>query len=190
MVFHDVSAARAMTLKMSFLAQHDSLTDLPNRVLLNDRLSEAIALSRRHQRKLAVLFLDLDRFKHINDSLGHAVGDGLLRSVARRVLACIRSSDTVGRHGGDEFVVLLWDMRHSQDAAVTAAKILQTLREPHHINKHKLRITGSIGIATYPDDGTDADTLMKKADLAMYHAKAGRPRQLSFLRVGDECARD
>ncbi len=175
MVFHDVSAARAMTAKMSFLAQHDSLTDLPNRVLLNDRLSEAITLSRRHQRKLAVLFLDLDRFKNINDSLGHAVGDGLLRSVARRVLACIRDSDTVGRHGGDEFVVLLWDMRHSQDAAVTAAKILQTLREPHHINKHKLRITASIGIATYPDDGTDADTLMKKADLAMYHAKeAGR----------------
>ena len=175
MVFHDVSAARAMTLKMSFLAQHDSLTDLPNRVLLNDRLSEAITLSQRHQRKLAVLFLDLDRFKHINDSLGHAVGDGLLRSVARRLLACIRSSDTVGRHGGDEFVVLLWDMRHSQDAAVTAAKILQALREPHHINKHKLRITASIGIATYPDDGTDADTLMKKADLAMYHAKeAGR----------------
>jgi diguanylate cyclase (GGDEF)-like protein/PAS domain S-box-containing protein len=171
MVFHDVSAARAMALKMSFLAQHDSLTDLPNRVLLNDRLSEAIALSQRHQRRLAVLFLDLDRFKHINDSLGHAVGDGVLRSVARRLYTCIRSSDTVGRHGGDEFVVLLWDMRHSQDAAVTATKILDALREPHHINTHRLHITGSIGIATYPDDGADADTLMKKADMAMYHAK-------------------
>ena len=175
MVFHDVSAARAMTAKMSFLAQHDSLTDLPNRVLLNDRLNEAIGLSHRHRRKLAVLFLDLDRFKHINDSLGHAVGDGLLRSVARRLFTCVRSSDTVGRYGGDEFVVLLWDIRNSEDAALGAAKILEALREPHHINKHKLHVSGSIGIATYPDDGTDADTLMEKADLAMYHAKeAGR----------------
>jgi len=181
MVFHDVSAARAMTQKMSFLAQHDSLTDLPNRVLLNDRLSEAITLSQRHQRKLAVLFVDLDRFKYINDSLGHAVGDGLLRSVGRRLFTCVRSSDTVGRHGGDEFVVLLWDMRHSQDAAITAAKILEALREPHYVNKHKLHITGSIGIATYPDDGRDADTLMQEADLAMYHAKeAGRDNYQFF----------
>jgi diguanylate cyclase (GGDEF)-like protein/PAS domain S-box-containing protein len=171
MVFHDVSAARAMTLKMSYLAQHDSLTDLPNRVLLNDRLSEAITLSGRYQRKLAVLFLDLDRFKHINDSLGHIVGDRLLQSVARRLFTCVRSSDTVSRQGGDEFVVLLWEVRQAQDAAITATKILEALREPHHINEHELHITGSIGIVTYPDDGTDAETLMKKADLAMYHAK-------------------
>ncbi len=175
MVFHDVSAARAKTLRMSHLAQHDSLTDLPNRALLHDRLNEAITLSQRHQRKLAVLFVDLDRFKHINDSLGHATGDGLLRSVARRLSTCVRSSDTVGRHGGDEFVVLLWDMRHSQDAVVTASKILEVLREPHYVNNHNLHVTGSVGIATYPDDGTDAETLMKRADLAMYNAKeAGR----------------
>jgi PleD family two-component response regulator len=105
MVFHDVSVARAMTLKMSYLAQHDSLTDLPNRVLLNDRLNEAICLSSRYQRKLAILFLDLDHFKHINDSLGHVVGDLLLQSVARRLFTCVRSSDTVARQGGDEFVV-------------------------------------------------------------------------------------
>jgi diguanylate cyclase (GGDEF)-like protein/PAS domain S-box-containing protein len=171
MVFHDVSAARAMTLKMSYLAQHDSLTDLPNRVLLNDRLNEAISLSSRYQRKLALLFLDLDRFKHINDSLGHLVGDRLLQSVARRLFTCVRSSDTVGRQGGDEFVVLLWEVRHAQDAAVTATKILETLRQPHHIDAHELHITASIGIVTYPDDGTDADTLMRKADLAVYHAK-------------------
>jgi diguanylate cyclase (GGDEF)-like protein/PAS domain S-box-containing protein len=171
MVFHDASVARAMTLKMSYLAQHDSLTDLPNRVLLNDRLTEAIALSERHRRKLAVLFVDLDRFKHINDSLGHIVGDGLLQSVGRRLFTCVRSSDTVSRLGGDEFVVLLWEVKHAQDAAITADKVLQALREPHQILQHELHITGSIGIVTYPDDGTDAETLLKKADVAMYHAK-------------------
>jgi diguanylate cyclase (GGDEF)-like protein/PAS domain S-box-containing protein len=171
MVFHDVSVSRAMTLKMSYLAQHDSLTDLPNRILLNDRLSEAIALSRRYRRQLALLFLDLDRFKHINDSLGHIVGDGLLQSVGLRLLTCVRSSDTVSRLGGDEFVVLLWEVKHAQDAAITADKILKALREPHHIMQHELHVTGSIGIVTYPDDGTDADTLLKRADVAMYHAK-------------------
>jgi len=171
MVFHDVSAARAATLKMSYLAQHDSLTDLPNRVLLNDRLHEAIALSSRHQRKLAVLFLDLDRFKNVNDSLGHAVGDGLLRSVGRRLFTCVRSSDTVSRLGGDEFVLLLWEVSQAQDAVITADKILRSLREPHQVNQHELYITGSIGIVTYPDDGIEVETLMKKADVAMYHAK-------------------
>ena len=117
MVFHDVSTARALSLRMSYLAQHDSLTDLPNRVLLNDRLTEAIALAHRHRQKLAVLFLDVDRFKHINDSLGHDIGDRLLQSVAQRLLACVRSSDTVSRQGGDEFVILLSEVTHAQDAA-------------------------------------------------------------------------
>jgi diguanylate cyclase (GGDEF)-like protein/PAS domain S-box-containing protein len=171
MVFHDVSAARAMTLKMSYLAHHDSLTDLPNRALLKDRVSEAIALSSRYGRQLAVLFVDLDRFKHINDSLGHIVGDRLLQSVARRLFACVRNSDTVGRQGGDEFVVLLQEVSHAQDAAITAAKILEALRKPHYVDEHELHITASIGIATYPDDGMDVETLMRKVDLAMYHAK-------------------
>ena len=183
-VFHDVSAARAMTLKMSYLAQHDGLTDLPNRVLLNDRLNEAINLSSRHERKLSLLFLDLDRFKHINDSLGHVLGDRLLQSVARRLFTCVRSSDTVSRLGGDEFVVLLWEVRQGQDAAITAEKILQALREPHHIGEHVLHITGSIGIVTYPDDGTDAETLMKKADVAMYHAKGLGRDTYHFFRSG------
>src|SRR5450631_4457944 len=182
MVFHDVSAARAMILKISYLAQHDSLTDLPNRVLLNDRLTEAIALSSRHNRKLAVLFLDLDRFKHINDSLGHAIGDRLLKAVARRLFTCVRSSDTVSRQGGDEFVVLLWEVRHAEDAAVTAQKILQALREPHQIDQHELHITASIGIVTYPDDGLDAETLMKKADFAMYHAKDSGRDNFQFFK--------
>jgi diguanylate cyclase (GGDEF)-like protein len=170
-VFHDVSAARSMTLKMSRLAHYDGLTDLPNRVLLYDRLNESIALSTRHHRKLSVLFLDLDRFKHINDSLGHVVGDRLLQSVARRLFTCVRSSDTVSRQGGDEFVVLLWEVRNSQHAAVTAEKILQALRVPHSIDGHELHVTASIGIVAYPDDGPDAETLMKNADAAMYHAK-------------------
>jgi len=170
-VFHDVSASRAMTLKMSYLAQHDSLTDLPNRLLMRDRLIEAIVLSSRHRRILAVLFVDLDRFKRINDSLGHLIGDRLLQSVARRLFTCVRSSDTVSRHGGDEFVLLLWEERHARDASVTAERILLAMREPHYIDEHALHVTASIGIAMYPEDGTDADTLLKHADVAMYHAK-------------------
>lgn len=187
MVFHDVSAARAMTLKMSYLAQHDSLTDLPNRVLLSDRLCEAIALSDRYRRKLAVLFLDLDCFKHINDSLGHLVGDRLLKSVARRIFTCVRSSDTVGRQGGDEFVILLWQIRNAQDAAVAARKILAALRQPHHIDAHELHITASIGIATYPDDGTAAEELIEKADLAVYRAKQSGRDSYQFFQseMGD-----
>jgi diguanylate cyclase (GGDEF)-like protein/PAS domain S-box-containing protein len=181
MVFHDVSVSRELTLRMSYLAQHDSLTDLPNRVLLNDRLNEAICLSSRYQRKLAILFLDLDHFKHINDSLGHIVGDLLLQSVARRLFTCVRSSDTVARQGGDEFVVLLWEVRHAQDAAVTATKILEALRKPHHIHGHELRVTGSIGIATFPDDGVDVETLMKRADSAMYRAKENGRNGFEFF---------
>jgi diguanylate cyclase (GGDEF)-like protein/PAS domain S-box-containing protein len=182
MVFRDVSAARAMTLRMSYLAQHDSLTDLPNRVLLNDRLAEAIVLSNRYERKLAVLFLDLDRFKHINDSLGHAIGDRLLQSVAHRLFTCVRSSDTVCRQGGDEFVILLWEVRHAEDAAITAEKILYALREPYGIDEHELHVTGSIGIVTYPDDGDDAETLLKNADFAMYHAKENGRDNYQFFK--------
>jgi diguanylate cyclase (GGDEF)-like protein/PAS domain S-box-containing protein len=170
-VFHDVSAARALSLRMSYLARHDSLTDLPNRILLNDRLAQAISLAHRHRYKLALLFVDVDRLKHINDSLGHAIGDRLLQSVAQRLLACVRSSDTVSRQGGDEFVVLLSELTHEQDAAVGADKILQALRVPHRIDRHDLHVTASIGIATYPEDGVEAERLLKNADSAMYHAK-------------------
>jgi diguanylate cyclase (GGDEF)-like protein/PAS domain S-box-containing protein len=181
MVFHDVSMARALSLKMSHLAQHDDLTDLPNRGLLNDRLTQAIALSRRNQQKLAVLFLDLDRFKHINDSLGHDFGDRVLQIVAQRLLHCVRSSDTVCRQGGDEFVVVLSEIAHAQDADVCAAKILTALSAPFCIDEHDLYITASIGIATYPDDGREADNLLKHADLAMYHAKANGCNNFQFF---------
>ena len=182
-VFHDVSAARATTLTMSYLAQHDSLTDLPNRALLNDRLTEAMSLARRHQRRLAVLFLDVDRFKHINDSSGHMIGDRLLQSIAQRLLRCVRASDTVSRQGGDEFVILLSEVAHAQDAALCADKILEVVRSPHRIDQHDLHVTASVGIVTYPDDGTDADTLMKHADFAMYQAKEhGRDNRQFFKR--------
>jgi diguanylate cyclase (GGDEF)-like protein/PAS domain S-box-containing protein len=183
MVFHDVSAARAATLKMSHLAQHDGLTDLPNRILFNDRLTEAMALALRYRRQLAVLFLDVDRFKYINDSLGHVIGDRLLQSIAQRLLGCVRASDTVSRQGGDEFVILLPEVAHPQDAAVCADKILEVLRLPHHIDDHDLHVTVSIGIGTYPEDGTDCDTLMRHADFAMYDAKDnGRDNRQCFKR--------
>jgi len=175
MVFHDVSAARALSLQAIHLAQHDFLTDLPNRMLLNDRLTQAIAAARRHNHRLAVLFLDLDHFKHVNDSLGHGIGDTLLQSVARRLAECVRSSDTVSRQGGDEFVVLLSEIGHPDDAAAGAEKIIAALVAPHEVAPHQLHVTVTIGISIFPDDGPNAETLIKCADTAMYHAK-GRSR--------------
>jgi len=170
-VFHDVSVARAMSLRMSYLAQHDFLTELPNRMLLNDRLTQAMASAHRHQTLLAVLFLDVDHFKNINDSLGHATGDELLRSIARRLVGCVRDSDTVSRQGGDEFVVLLSEVTHAEDAALTADKLLAAVRSPHRIAHRDLQVTVSVGIGVYPVDGTDAETLLKNADLALFQAK-------------------
>jgi diguanylate cyclase (GGDEF)-like protein/PAS domain S-box-containing protein len=181
MVFRDMSTARALSQRMSYLAQHDSLTDLPNRVLLNDRLNHAISLAHRRRRKMAVLFLDIDRFKHINDSLGHEIGDRLLQSVARRLLGCVRRSDTVSRQGGDEFVILLSEITQAQDAAVSAEKMLQALSALHRIGQHELRVTASIGIVVYPDDGIDAEVLLKHADFAMYHAKEQGRNQYQFF---------
>jgi len=170
-VFHDVGVARAMSLRMSYLAQHDFLTELPNRMLLNDRLTQAMTLAHRHRKSLAVLFLDVDHFKHINDSLGHAIGDQLLRSIARRLVACVRSSDTVSRQGGDEFVILLSEVTHSHDAVFTAEKVLAAVSRPHHIAHRDLQVTVSVGIGVYPDDGADAEALLKNADFALLHAK-------------------
>ncbi|MES2502932.1 MAG: EAL domain-containing protein [Pseudomonadota bacterium] len=170
-VFHDVSEAKAMSMKMAHLAQHDFLTNLPNRVLLNDRIAQAIATADRNDTKLALLFLDLDNFKHINDSLGHATGDKLLQSVSKRLSDCVRNADTVSRQGGDEFILLLADIKQDQDAALTAQKILDELKMPYLLNKCNLHISTSIGISVYPNDGVDAETLIKSADTAMYYAK-------------------
>jgi diguanylate cyclase (GGDEF)-like protein/PAS domain S-box-containing protein len=170
-VFRDVSAARAMALQMTYAAQHDFLTGLPNRTLLNDRVSQAIALAQRRAKKVAVLFLDLEGFKHINDSLGHPSGDKLLQSIAQRLVDGLRGSDTVSRQGGDEFVMLLSEVEQSEDAAVTARRMLQAVAQAHFIDDHDLHVTTSIGVSVYPDDGLDAETLIKNADTAMYQAK-------------------
>ena len=167
--------------QLDHLAHHDVLTALPNRILLKDRLDQAIGLARRQGRQLAVMFMDLDRFKHINDSLGHAVGDQLLQSVALRMVSCVRHSDTISRQGGDEFVLLLPYIEHADDAALSAQKILAALVPPHHIDQHDLHISVSIGISIYPDDGQDAETLIKGADAAMYHAKENGRNNYKFF---------
>jgi diguanylate cyclase (GGDEF)-like protein/PAS domain S-box-containing protein len=180
MVFRDVTQARALALRTSYLAQHDALSGLANRALLNDRLAHAITAAERHRGKLAVLFVDVDRFKQINDSVGHAIGDCLLQAVAQRLLACVRNSDTVARFGGDEFVVVLSEVAHGEDAAISADKLLVTLSLPYNIDAHSIHITASIGIATYPDDAMDAETLLKNADAAMYQAKENGRNQHHF----------
>ncbi len=180
-VFRDTSTVRELTRQMAYLAQHDFLTNLPNRVLLNDRLTQAIGYASRCGAQLAVLFLDLDHFKHINDSLGHGVGDRLLQSVAQRLTACVRSSDTVSRTGGDEFVILLAEIEHADDAAISAEKLIAALAQPHRVAGRDLQVSTSIGISVYPYDGQDAETLIKNADLAMYHAKdSGRDNAQFF----------
>jgi diguanylate cyclase (GGDEF)-like protein/PAS domain S-box-containing protein len=175
------SATRAMGLQMSHSAQHDLLTGLPNRMLLNDRIGQAIASEPRHAKHIAVLFLDLDGFKHINDSLGHPIGDRLLQSVARRLVECVRASDTVSRQGGDEFVVLLSRGAQWVDAATVAKRMLQAVAEPHSIDGRDLHITTSIGVSVYPDDGEDAETLIKNADTAMYQAKENGRHRYQFF---------
>lgn len=171
MVFRDVTTSQALSRRMAYLAQHDGLTGLPNRVLLSDRLEQAILRADRRGRKLALLYLDLDGFKHINDSMGHAFGDRLLQSVGGRLTHCTRQVDTVSRQGGDEFVILLSDLAHASDAGIRATKILEIMRAPHETGEHSLHVTTSIGIATYPGDGTDPETLLRNADVAMYQAK-------------------
>jgi diguanylate cyclase (GGDEF)-like protein/PAS domain S-box-containing protein len=178
----NVSVARAMSLQMTHLAEHDFLTELPNRTLVNDRISQAIAAAQRHPTRVAVLFLDLDGFKHINDSLGHPTGDKLLQSIAKRLVKCVRGSDTISRQGGDEFVALLLDVDRPEDAGITARRMLQVVAEPHSIDQHDLHITASIGVSIYPDDGLDAETLIKNADTAMYQAKEHGRQNYQFFK--------
>jgi diguanylate cyclase (GGDEF)-like protein/PAS domain S-box-containing protein len=174
-LFNDITEQKKTEQQLVHLAYHDALTGLPNRLLFDDRLNMALAHAQRSGTMLAVMFLDLDRFKNINDGLGHSIGDKLLRAVAERLSRTVRQEDTVARMGGDEFTVLLPDISHVEDAVEVSEKILDVLKQPLQIDAHELFVTSSIGISIYPDDGDQAEALMKNADTALYRAKeAGR----------------
>ncbi|MEN8171121.1 MAG: EAL domain-containing protein [Pseudomonadota bacterium] len=170
-IINDISPLKETQLRLDHLAHHDPLTDLPNRLLLQDRLAHAIKRGIRDDSATAVLFIDLDRFKTINDSLGHYIGDRLLQQVAKRLTVLVRQSDSIARLGGDEFVILLEEISGNEDAARLARKVIEVLREPFNIDQHELHIGCSIGISISPDDGEDALTVLKNADTAMYRVK-------------------
>ncbi len=182
LVCRDVSAARAMEEHIAYSAEHDFLTGLPNRSLLNDRVGQAIALAQRNQNRVALLFLDMDGFKHINDSLGHPAGDKLLQCVANRLQDCVRAPDTVSRQGGDEFIVLLQEVNEPEDAAVALKRLLKSVAESYPVGQHNLHVTATIGVSLYPEDGLDAETLIKNADTAMYRAKENGRQSYLFFR--------
>src|SRR3984957_11683326 len=181
-VFRDMGSTRTMALQMAHSAHHDFLTGLPNRKLLSDRVRRAIVSAPRHMKKVAVLFLDLDGFKHINDSLGHPIGDRLLQSIAKRLVDSVRGSDTVSRQGGDEFVVLLSEVEGLDSVATTVRRLLQVGAEPHSIDQHDLHVTTCIGVSIYPDNGLDPETLIKNADTAMYQAKENARQSYQFFK--------
>lgn len=172
LVFHDTSDSKKMAHKMTYLAEHDFLTDLPNRLLLNDRITQSLKLASRKKSKLALMYLDIDHFKKINDTLGHAVGDQLLILFSKSLQNYLRNTDTISRQGGDEFVILLPEIIDNYAAAEIAEKLLSVTKNSFDIDLHELHITVSIGIAVYPEDGKTADVLTKNADAAMYHAKS------------------
>ena len=185
----DITDRKNAEERISYLATRDPLTELPNRVLFNDRLGQGIVAARRTGQSLALLFIDLDRFKNINDSLGHQVGDLLLKEVGNRMHGCIRKGDTLSRLGGDEFVVTLEGLQQAEDASQVAAKIIKALSRPFEIAGHTLNTSCSIGISIFPLDADDDRALMKNADTAMYHAKDKGPQQLPVLLARDERAR-
>ena len=176
----DVTESKAAEAKLWHMAHHDSLCDLPNRLLMYDRLSDAMARSRRNKQQLALLLFDLDDFKRVNDSYGHEAGDKLLRKIAERLLHCARECDTVARLGGDEFVVIIEQLTDARDAAVVAQKVLDAMQEPVCLDGHNIQITCSIGLALYPRDAGTLDGLMKAADSAMYESKRGGKNNFQF----------
>ncbi|MEF8727434.1 MAG: diguanylate cyclase [Accumulibacter sp.] len=185
----DISERKASEERVQHLAHHDQLTDLPNRALLSDRLAQALAQVRRDRATLALMFLDLDQFKPVNDTLGHDVGDLLLQEVALRLKSCVpRETDTVARLGGDEFVILLAQLERAMDAVLVANKVLAALRRPFLIGPHAIAISVSIGITVYPQHGEDVGQLLKNADTAMYYAKKAGRNCYRFFRVVTEAA--
>ena len=180
-VVRDITARKAAQARIEFLAMHDALTQLPNRAYLMERLDGILALARRQQRQAAVLFLDLDKFKKVNDSLGHHVGDGLLREVARRITATVRDSDVVARLGGDEFIIVLSDITSSDDAAAVAGKLIEVVSAEFGMEGHPINVSPSIGISVFPADGATTDQLVRHADAAMYHAKESGRANFQFF---------
>jgi len=179
-VGHDVTERRAAEERIRHLATHDGLTGLPNRSMFSQLLNLSLEAARRYGRKIAVLFIDLDRFKYVNDNFGHDAGDELLKQISRRFKECLRASDVVARLGGDEFVVLLHEVKEPQDAAAAARKILSAAIKPLQVLGHECRVTASVGVCLYPADAADEQTLMKNADFAMYHAKEQGKNNFQF----------
>ncbi len=185
----EIADRRQAESRAQHLADHDALTGLPNRRLLEDRLTQALALSQRNREQTAVMFVDLDRFKVINDSLGHTAGDAVLKEISERLLKQLRVVDTICRMGGDEFVVVLPEIKRPSDAANVAAKILETVLHPYNVEGRELHLSASIGISVFPDDGRDAGTLIRNADAAMYHAKeSGRANYQFFTEQMNQSA--
>ena len=177
----DITERKQFEEQIAYMALHDPLTDLPNRNFFLERMEQAIALASRYQKKVAIMYVDLDRFKAINDNLGHKAGDTVLRETAHRLKNCVRASDTVARVGGDEFAVLLYELENFEDAAHIARRIIELSNKPILADGDECVIGASIGISVYPSDGTTVDALLKNADTAMYHAKnSGRNRFLFY----------
>jgi diguanylate cyclase (GGDEF)-like protein/PAS domain S-box-containing protein len=185
MVARDVTVARDFTDRLARLALYDMLTDLPNRALFADRLDQALVRATRTNSLVSLLFIDLDGFKPVNDSLGHATGDVLLKAVAQRLLTCVRGTDTVSRHGGDEFIILLTDLEDAKSAALCADKVKAALAAPFALGSVEVQITASIGIASFPDHAADGAALLKCADAAMYRAKAAGRNTYQLYSVVD-----
>jgi len=183
-IARDITARKKAEKAINFQAYHDVLTQLPNRALLTDRVALSVKQAKRNGKNLAVLFLDLDRFKVVNDTMGHAVGDRLLIAVTQRLNRCLRSGDTLARLGGDEFVLLLPEITQHKDASIVAHKVLQELQVPFNLNNREVYVGGSIGIAVYPEDGRDLDVLMQNADAAMYHVKRSGKNDFAFYSAG------
>lgn len=184
----DITERKAMEERMRHMAHYDPLTELPNRALITDRLQQALIKAQRDKTHMAVMFLDLDKFKPVNDNLGHDIGDLLLKQVARRLQVSVRASDTVARIGGDEFVVLLPSIEQERDATIVAEKILHALEQPFSVAGHEISISGSVGIAAYPEHGDDEKLLLINADIAMYHAKKDGRNDYRFYVRGMQAA--
>jgi diguanylate cyclase (GGDEF)-like protein/PAS domain S-box-containing protein len=180
-IFSDITERKKAESRIRFMAEHDFLTRLPSRALLLDRLGQAIAAAKRNSTHLAVLFIDLDRFKNINDSMGHTVGDKLLQGIAEQLKKCVRRMDTICRQGGDEFIILLTEIGSVEQVSHIAESVMKAIHMPYKIAEYEINITSSVGISMYPDDGTDIDTLIKNADVAMYHAKQSGRNDYQFF---------